>query len=135
MKSKKRVKIIVTAAVCAVFCVGLVLLGLQQYGRRQMDKIPALSFQEALEYTTKDNAESVITVGIIKDGQTSYTVYGANGQQLPAQLHTYEIGSLTKTFTALMISKAVQDGLISISDTIDRYLPLPEGNRYPTIKE
>ena len=27
-------------------------------------------------------------------------VYGENGKELPAELHTYEIGSLTKTFTA-----------------------------------
>lgn len=36
-----------------------------------MSKIPKLSFQEILEYTTKDNADAVITVGIVKDGQIS----------------------------------------------------------------
>ena len=64
-----------------------------------MSKVPELTFAEALEYTTSDNPDAVITVGIIKNGQTSYKVYGENGKELNADLHTYEIGSLTKTFT------------------------------------
>ena len=46
-----------------------------------------------------ENADAVITVGIVKDGQISYKVYGENGKELPAELHTYESGSLTKTFS------------------------------------
>lgn len=78
---KKRILkiiIIVGLFVCtAVF-------GFAMYGQRQMEKIPGLSFQDALEYTTGDNPDAVITVGIIKDGQVSYRVYGENGQELPA---------------------------------------------------
>ena len=135
MKRKKQIKTILAATGCILLCAVLALVGLQQYGKRQMAKIPALSFQEALQYTTKGNDAAVITVGIIKDGRSSYTVYGADGQELPPALHTYEIGSLTKTFTALMISKALQENKIGIDDTIDRYLPLPTGNKYPTIRE
>ena len=76
---KKRILkiiIIVGLLVCtAVF-------GFAMYGQRQMEKIPGLSFQDALEYTTGDNPDAVITVGIIKDGQVSYRVYGENGQEL-----------------------------------------------------
>ncbi len=35
---------------------------------------------KVLEYTTKDNADAVITVGITKDGELSCTVYGENGK-------------------------------------------------------
>ena len=56
-----------------------------------MKKIPALTYMEALEYTTEDKPEAVITIGIIKDGQISYTVYGENGKVLEPELHTYEI--------------------------------------------
>lgn len=105
------------------------------YGKYQMSRIPSLTFEEALAYTTKDNPDAVITVGIIKDGQVSYQVYGENGAVLPAGLHTYEIGSLTKTFTALLISKAIREGKIHLDDTIDHYLPLPGGNAYPTVKK
>lgn len=116
-------------------CVGLVISGLLIYGKYQMSKIPGLSFQEALEYTTKNCDEAIITVGMIKDGNASYTVYGRNGEELSQELHTYEIGSLTKTFTAAMVGKAVQEGKINLSSSISQYIALPEGNSYPTIEE
>lgn len=100
-----------------------------------MSKLQELSFKDALKYTTKNNSDAVITVGIIKDGQMSYTVYGKNGETLPAELHTYEIGSLTKTFTAALINKAATEGKINLDSTIDNYLSLPDGNEYPTVKE
>lgn len=127
-------KALVAVSIIAV-CAGLVISGLLIYGKYQMSKIPGLSFQEALEYTTGNNDDAVITVGILKDGHASYTVYGANGKELPQELHTYEIGSLTKTFTAAMVSKAVQEGRIDLSSSIDRYVTLPAGNDYPTIEE
>ncbi len=134
LKRQGRKKILIVI-IAIVLCVGLIMPVLSLYGKYQMSKIPALSFQEALEYTTKDNNDAVITVGIIKEGLTSYTVYGKNGKELPQELHTYEIGSLTKTFTAAMISRAIQEDKIDINATIDQYLTLPEGNIYPTIEE
>lgn len=100
-----------------------------------MNKVPDLTFEEALAYTTGNTPSAVITVGIIKDGQASYQVYGENGKELPPELHTYEIGSLTKTFTAALVNKAVMEGTLSLDSTIDLCLPLPEGNEYPTVKE
>lgn len=116
-------------------CAGSAMLGVGVYENYQMGRIPGLSFQEALEYTTKDNAEAVISVGTVKDGQISYTVYGENGEERVTKLHTYEIGSLTKTFTAAMIYQAVREEKVDMNGTIDRYLTLPEGKNYPTIEE
>lgn len=131
-RSKKRRLI---SAVSIMLCVALVLGVYAIYGTRQMNKLPDLTFAEALSYTTKNNPDAVITVGIIKDGQSSYTVYGQDGKELPAELHTYEIGSLTKTFTAALIYKAAAEGKINLDRTINTYLVLPEGGKYPTIKE
>lgn len=130
-RTKKIIRIILTVVLCAV----IMISGLVIYGKYQMSKIPGLTFEEALEYTTQNNPDAVITVGTIKEGQISYKVYGENGKELPAELHEYEIGSLTKTFTAALINKAIIEGKINIDDTIDSYLPLPDGNEYPTIKE
>lgn len=105
------------------------MTGLIIYGNSQTQKLPQLTFAEALAYTTKNNPDAVITVGIIKDGQVSYRVYGEDGRELPAELHTYEIGSLTKTVTAALINKAISEGRIDLEDTIDTYLPLPNGNQ------
>lgn len=118
-----------------ILFIALGIGGFMLYGNYQMSKIPGLTFDETLAYTTKDNPDAVITVGIIKNGEISYKVYGENAKELPAEPHTYEIGSLTKTFTAALIEKAVTEGKINKDDTIDRYLSLPKGNEYPTIKE
>ncbi len=123
------------AAMIIIICVGMAFIALLVYSRYQMSRIPGLSFREALEYTTNGNRDAVITVGIIKDGRASYTVYGENGRELPKEPHTYEIGSLTKTFTAAMVSKAAREGKIDINAAIDEYLPLPPGNSYPTVAE
>jgi len=131
--SKRKKALIIILAV--LLCIALVLGGFALYGRYNMSKIPHLSFMDTLMYTTKDNSEAVITVGIIKDGKPSYKVYGENAQELPAKLHTYEIGSLTKTLTAAMVNKAIKEGKISIDATIDNYLSLPKNKEYPTIKE
>lgn len=131
LKTKKLVKIITIVMICIV----VVIVGYTLYGKYQLSKIPALSFKEALEYTTKENKNAVITVGIVKNGNISYKVYGENGEMLPSKVHTYEIGSLTKTLTSALISKAIDEGKISLEDTIDKYLDLPEGKPYPTIMQ
>ena len=132
---KSRKKKIILILVSVMLCVALVLGGLMIYGEAQMGKIPGLTFMDALKYTTQGKPDARITVGIIKNGQASFTVYGENGQILPKENHVYEIGSLTKTLTAAMISRAVTEGRIRPDDTIDAYLPLPEGKSYPTITE
>ncbi len=132
-KKKKKIWLIFIAAI--LFCATLAMIGLMCYGKYQISKIPELSFTEVLEYTTKDNEDACITVGIVKDGQVSWKVYGENGKELPAEPHTYEIGSLTKTFTAALINKAASEGKLDIDHQIDNYLLLPEGREYPTIRE
>lgn len=131
MKGKRKVIIVISIIVClAVVCGGFLV-----FTKHQMSKIPEMTFEETLEYTTIGKSDAVITVGIIKDGEVSYKVYGENGKELENELHTYEIGSLTKTVTAGLVNKAVLEGKISLNSTIDEYLTLPEGNTYPTIAE
>lgn len=132
-KKKKRLILKIIGIIVACILIGIV--GVSLYGKYQMSKIPDLSFEEALQYTTQDNENAIITVGIIKDGEASFTVYGNNGKELPQELHTYEIGSITKTFTASLICKAIEEDKINIDDTIDCYLDLPDGKKYPTIKQ
>lgn len=119
-----------------VSCLSLLLIAFLVYvfiGISQMKKVPSLSFKEALEYTTKDNKEALITVGIIKNGKTEYRVYGENGKEVEDRLCTYEIGSITKTITALMVKRAEKEGKLELDDTLDKYLSLPEGDNYPKI--
>lgn len=133
MKPKKLAIIGLILSVCGA--VGAVVSGIAAYGNYQMSKIPALSFKECVDYSTSGNKNAVITVGTVKDGKTSWTVYGKDGEILPSELHTYEIGSLTKTMTASLILKCVDEGKISLDAPISDYLELPEKAHYPTIKQ
>ena len=50
------------------------------------------------------------------------------------QKHLYDIGSLSKTFTAHLILKLIDNKQLDINDNIGKYLNLPNGY-YPTIYE
>lgn len=135
MKNSRKLNIKKLVKVIGIFIIliSVAIIGYILYGKYQLSKIPELSFKEALEYTTKENKNAAITIGIIKGGNISYKVYGENGEVLPNEVHTYEIGSLTKTMTSALISKAIDEGLISLDDTIDTYLDIPDEKHYPTI--
>ena len=56
------------------------------------------------------------------------------GIVLPQEEHIYEIGSITKTFTSSLLSKAISEGKVSLDDSIDTYLDLQKKDYYPTIQ-
>lgn len=132
---KKRAKRLAVEIAVALIALGAAAYGaLMAYKTRQISRIPDLSFFDALRYTTNDRPEAVITVGVIEDGVASYTVYGENASERPRVPHVYELASLTKTFTAALVSRAIDDGLIELDATIDRYLALPDHDGYPTVE-
>jgi CubicO group peptidase (beta-lactamase class C family) len=67
-----------------------------------------------------------LSIGILKNGKTSFYNYGetkkGNGQ-MPSSKNLYEIGSITKTFTGLLLAKAVIEKKISLNDPVNKYLP------------
>lgn len=134
-KKKRRKKIILIVTSVVLVCVIMTVAGISIYGKQRIGAVSELSFEEALAYTTKNNSDAVITVGIIKDGLSSYKVYGENAREQSCEPHTYEIGSLTKTFTAALINRAVIEGKIDINKSIDNYLALSDDKQYPTVSE
>lgn len=130
--SKGRIAIIILI----IFIVAaVVIISIMAYGKYKMSLIPQMTSEELLQYTLGDSENGIITVGIIKDGSTSYSVYGKDGKKLDNALHTYEIGSLTKTVTASLVNKAVPEGKIDIDGSVDKYIELPSKEHYPTIRE
>jgi len=67
-----------------------------------------------------------LSVGVLKDGKIATYNYGETtkgNKQLPT-LHTiYEIGSITKTFTATLLAYYVNEGKVKLSDPVTKYLP------------
>lgn len=91
MRTKKLNKKAVIIIVSAVVVAAAVLISLAAYGNYRMSLIPQMSVEEILEYTLKESDSGIITIGTIKDGQTSYSVYGKNGVTLENDLLFSEI--------------------------------------------
>jgi CubicO group peptidase (beta-lactamase class C family) len=76
-------------------------------------------------YIQKSNTVG-LSIGIIKDGKVSTYNYGETkrgNNQLPTINTIYEIGSITKTFTAAILAYYVNEGKMSLADPITKYLP------------
>jgi D-alanyl-D-alanine carboxypeptidase len=53
----------------------------------------------------------------------------ASGERMTPDVH-HRIGSVTKTFTATLVLKAADEGLLSLDDTIDEYVKgVPNGDK------
>ena len=73
-----------------------------------------------------------IAIGIIDKDGPQYYLFGTKtvGGQ-PVNEHTiYEIGSISKTFTGILLAQAVLDGQVKTDDPAQKYLP--EGVKLPT---
>ncbi len=66
-----------------------------------------------------------ISVGIIQIGKPFLYNYGSTGkdnQKLPTGNTVYELASITKTFGATLLAKAVLDKKVNLNDDIRKYL-------------
>ncbi|WP_294346998.1 serine hydrolase domain-containing protein [Sphingobacterium sp.] len=76
-------------------------------------------------YLKQQNTQS-LSIGIIKNGQTKTYFYGeaAKGNQSPpTKTSIYEIGSLSKVFTAILLSNLVEEGTVTLDQPISLFLP------------
>lgn len=67
-----------------------------------------------------------VSIGVSYNGQSYTYNYGETSQGsgiLPTDKSTYEIGSITKTFTGLLIAHAVTAGKIALNDDVRKFLP------------
>jgi D-alanyl-D-alanine-carboxypeptidase/D-alanyl-D-alanine-endopeptidase len=68
-----------------------------------------------------------VAVGVLR-GETTWTMgsgTAAAGRPSPAVANTiFEIGSVTKVFTATLLAAMVEQGLVALDDPVQRYLPV-----------
>lgn len=65
-----------------------------------------------------------IAVVTVTGNQTRWAGLGNRGDgQAPTNTTTFELGSITKLFTGLMLADAVDRGEVKLDDTLGRYLP------------
>lgn len=76
-----------------------------------------------------------VSVGVIRNGKTTLTLYGDNGTVLPFVNHDYEIGSITKTVVGSILCKAISESLINFDSPLSDYIPLSPSSHNPTIEQ
>ncbi|HVX48760.1 MAG TPA: serine hydrolase domain-containing protein [Chitinophagaceae bacterium] len=67
-----------------------------------------------------------VSIAVFKDGKTYYYGYGETAKEngkVPSQNTIFEIGSISKTFTATLLADAVNKGKIKLDDPVNKYLP------------
>lgn len=78
------------------------------------------------------NPEHVgLSIGVIKNGVCYIFNYGTIDKKRsvrPTAHTTYEIASITKSFTGVLLAHAVLEGKVSLNDDIRKYLPFPYPN-------
>lgn len=129
-KSRKKIWIVALSLVMIIF---LGFGAYLAYGSYKLSQLTKMSSDEMIAYTTNDQEDAFISVGIINKGQISFTVYGKNGMVLAPKEYTYEIGSITKTFTTSLLCKAISENKIQLDDPINNYLKLPSRDYYPPL--
>src|SRR6476661_363493 len=73
-----------------------------------------------------------LSIGIIDHGRTYFYNFGTTalgGSQAPTGNTLYEIGSITKTFTSLLLAQAVTEKKLALNDGISQYLD----GQYPNL--
>ncbi|MGI4742779.1 MAG: serine hydrolase [Janthinobacterium lividum] len=86
----------------------------------------ALTIQQLGAAFAQEKPHVGLSIGIIQDGRTYFYNFGTtvkDRQQLPTAQTRYEIASISKTFTSLLLAQAVVEGKVQLTDDIRRYLP------------
>ena len=78
-----------------------------------------------------------LVVGVIKDGKAQYFNYGVaskDAKQPVSENTLFEIGSVSKTFTATLAGYAVASGKLTLTDPASQYLPALRGAKFDHIR-
>lgn len=134
-KVKKGIITAVALTLSLVFLGIAVSGGIIGYRLGSLNKLDDMSALDMIKYDCEEKG-AIISIAIIENGVTNYYTYGNEefSFEYEERLFDYEIGSISKTFVALLTEKAIKEGKISLDDSIAKYLEL-EGNKYyPTIR-
>jgi CubicO group peptidase (beta-lactamase class C family) len=82
-----------------------------------------------IEKTLKGKKHIKLNIGIMTGKQTVIKTFGENGE-VGYEDSIYEIGSITKTFTASLMAKCISQNKMRLNDSISKYIPGLDPDRY-----
>ena len=98
-----------------------------------MYKISA-KIMNLIKKTSKSKKHLKLNIGIMIGDNTVLKTYNEN-EEIEFEDNIYEIGSITKTFTATLFAKYVCENKIQLNDSIQKYIPeLDPVKYYPNLK-
>ena len=119
-----------TARLLAVLALSATSAAAQQPTQQAAAVDPRVALSDsAIRAVIKDRVDakrsSGIAVGILDpDGRTRVFAYGTSGTSRPLdEKSVFEIGSITKTFTATTLADMVAKGEVKLDDPVAKYLP------------
>lgn len=89
--------------------------------------------EEAIQSRLENQANIGIAIGIIDEGGMHYYNYGVKSLESKEPIDEYsifEIGSISKTFTGIILAEMVLQGKMKLDDPVQKYLP--DGVTCPT---
>lgn len=131
-KPHKKKKIIISLMLVLfsfLMVITITIIGITINQLNRLKKLDSMSPIEMIQYNCRDKSKK-ISVAYIENGTITYYVNGIKSDEV----YDYEIGSLSKTFVGLLVSKAIKDGKLSLNDNISKYLELDNNKYYPTIE-
>jgi len=128
MDEKKKPKgVLLKIFTCCVICALLILTPVMQAYAIPTEQVNAI--QQLLDDAVRISGTPGISVAVISDNQTHFfnaghtSVRNRSNATLVDEYTLYEIGSLSKAFTAVGILLLEEQGLLSTSDHIEEHLP------------
>jgi len=108
-------------------------LGFQTVGdTRLADRVRAILGADGTDGSTA--GYHGLAVAVVSPGQTRWAGLGNRGDGMaPTSTTMFEIGSITKLFTGLLLADAVDHGVVRLRDTVDMYLPPLVGSAAGTV--
>ena len=99
------------------------LLGIQWAYSQSIDSLKLKAYFESLDL----NEKFMGSVALCKEGKIIYRHHIGFSDLQTKKKHNgsskYRIGSISKTFTATLVFKAIEEGKLTLSETINKYFP------------
>lgn len=70
-----------------------------------------------------DRGLQTLSVARVRGGRVTFAGLGSDDGRTPTPQTPFELGSITKTFTGLLLADAVERGELAVEDPLERHLP------------
>src|SRR5690242_11881419 len=71
----------------------------------------------------KDKEYAAVVVGVLDRDREEVFAFGAWDRKAPDRDSVYEIGSVTKVFTGILLADRVKAGVVKLDDPVQKHLP------------